>query len=339
MAVLITGGCGFVGLNLAATLLARNEDVVLFGPAPPPADAKRHLQALPGTLAIERGDVRDRAQIVNAIETHQASLIVHGAAITAGLEREAREAALVAEVNILGTIAVLDAAIACGVSRVVQLGTGSVHGAIDAEIEAIEETLPAIPVSLYGITKFAAERIALRYRDTRELDVVVARLGVVFGRWEHETGVRDTLSLPFQLLKLAESGGIARFRPGLPDDWIYATDVAEAVVALLQAPSLQHGLYQIGTGKRWSIASWCDRLKQVFSDFDYVIAPDLQNINVGLSSPTPRPPFSIGRLRRDTVFSPRFGEAESFADYVQWRAQAMKAVLPPSHIPPRRTAR
>ena len=67
-----------------------------------------------------------------------------------------------------------------------------------------------------GITKYAAERTAVRYRTRRGLDVSVARVGVAFGHWEYDTGVRDTLSLPLQLLQIARDGGTARFRRGLP---------------------------------------------------------------------------------------------------------------------------
>lgn len=321
MPILITGGCGFVGLNIAAALLERNELVVLYGPDRPPAAAERYLRSLSGSIAIEFGDVRDRAQLMQAIRNHQTTSLVHGAAITAGAEREARQARAIADVNLGGTIEVLEAALACGITRVVQLGTGSVHGAVDPDIEMIDEGLPASPVSLYGITKYAAERTALRYRDTRGLDVVVARLGVVFGRWEYNTGVRDTLSLPLQLLKIAEAGEVARFRNSLPDDWIYATDIADAVVALLSAPSLRHGLYQISGGSRWSIAGWCDRLKQAFPPFDYVVTDDEKVLNVGVSSPAARPPLAVERLRQDTGFSVRFGETESFSDYIQWHRE------------------
>ena len=321
MPILITGGSGFVGLNIAATLLAANEHVVLYGPDRPPAASERHLRSLPGSIDIEIGDVRDREQLMRVIREHKIVSLVHGAAITAGLARETKQARLIADVNLGGTIEVLEAALACGIARVVQLGTGSVHGAVATDVASIDEDLPASPVSLYGISKYAAERTALRYRDTRGLDVVVARLGVVFGRWEYDTGMRDTLSVPLQLHKIAEAGQVARFRDGLPDDWVYASDIAEAVLALLRAPSLRHGLYQIAGGSRWSIAAWCDRLKQVFPAFDYLITDDEAVLNVGVGSPAVRPPFTVKRLRQDTGFSARFREAEAFADYTQWQRE------------------
>lgn len=317
MPVLITGGAGFVGLNIAAALLGKGETVVLYDVNRPPQAAERHLRAMGAGLVIELGDVRDGPRLAAAIRGHRIDRIVHGATITAGADRETRQARLIADVNLGGTIEVLEAALAGGVSRVVQLGTGSIFGAATPDVERIDEERAPIPDSLYGITKYAAERAAVRYRDNRGLDVVVGRVGVAFGHWEYDTGMRDTLSLPLQLLKIAEAGGTARFRRGLPDDWIYATDVADAVVALLYAPSLGYDVYQIGRGRRWSLTDWCDRLRDAFSNFDYAIVGRDGPINVGAVSPNARPPFSAERLRRDTGFSARFHEANAFDDYIR----------------------
>ncbi|TDR90243.1 NAD-dependent epimerase/dehydratase family protein [Enterovirga rhinocerotis] len=318
MSVLVTGGSGFVGLNIASELLAQGTDVALFGPAAPPAGALAHLRGLKGVLTIAEGDVRDRRSLDEAIAATGASRLVHGAAITAGLEREAVEAIRIAEVNLLGTLNVLDAAVAAGIRRVVQLGTGSVFGSVPPDIDAIDETLPPVPDSLYGITKYAAERAAIRYRQTRGLDVVVARLGVVFGRWEYDTGVRDTLSVPLQLARLARAGEKACFRAGLPDDWVYAADIAGAVAALLDAPATSYPVYQIATGRRWSITDWCERLKGTYPGFDYALSADDALINVARAAPTARPPFRVDRLREDVGYRARFLEEAAFEDYLAW---------------------
>ncbi|WP_186193105.1 NAD-dependent epimerase/dehydratase family protein, partial [Burkholderia gladioli] len=85
----------------------------------------------------------------------------------------------------------------------------------------------------------AAESAAVRFRQSHGLDVAVARLGVVFGPWEHDTEVRDTLSLPFLLNRMAQAGETARLGRGTPDDWIHAGEAAEAVTRLLEATSLR----------------------------------------------------------------------------------------------------
>lgn len=327
MSVLVTGGAGFVGLNVAAALLGRGDTVVLLDVNRPPAAAERHLRSLPGTLRIETGDVRDGGATAGVMARHAVERLVHGAAITAGAERETRQARFIADVNLGGTIETLEAALAAGVKRVVQLGTGSVFGStIPAGTQTIDEanTTP-VPDSLYGITKYAAERTALRFRATRGLDVVVARLGVVFGPWEYDTGVRDTLSIPLQLLRAAEGGETARFRRALPDDWVYVRDVGAAVAALLDAPAAAGPVYQIATGSRWSIPDWCERLKARFPGFGYAVVGDGEPVTIGATQPSARPPFSVERLHRDTGFKARFTPAEAFDDYLRWRDESRLA--------------
>jgi len=322
MTVLITGGAGFVGLNIAEKLLGTGESVVLFGLEAAPEAAINLFNTLPGQLHVVLGDIRDEKLLRDVLQQHRVERIVHGAAITAGLAREATQGMQIAEVNIGGTIALLEAATQLGIKRVVQLGSGSVFGAsVKQEGMLNEESDIPVPDTLYGITKYAAERIALRYRNTRDLDVIVARLGVVFGRWEYDTKVRDTLSIPLALSTLAESGGHAAFCQNLPDDWVYASDVANAILLLLDAPVLARPVYQIGTGQRWSITNWCERLRKHHPNFTYAVVPDAAQANVGRQTPVPRPPFSIDGLRADIDYQVRFPEQEAFDDYLAWRSE------------------
>src|SRR5690606_20984117 len=179
--------------------------------------------------------------------------------------REAQEAHTIVAVNLGGTIQVLEAAQQHGIRRVIQLGTGAIFGSSVKQGGALDEDLDIpVPDSLYGITKYAAERTGLRYRETRGVDLVVARLGTCFGRWEYDTGLRDTLSIPLHLTRLAEEGGRAVFCRELPNDWVYAGDVADAVTRLLEAPSLSRPLFNLSSGQVWSAVDWCERLAAVY---------------------------------------------------------------------------
>ncbi len=329
MTVLITGGAGFVGLNIAEHLLGAGHAVVLYGLEAPPDMATREFDKLPGSLSVQVGDIRDGALLRETMRRHEVDAVVHGAAITAGLAREATQASLIAGVNLGGTIELLEAALHQGVRRVVQLGTGSVFGAsVKQEGLLDEEKDVPQPDSLYGITKYAAERTALRYRATRGLDVVVGRVGVAFGRWEYDTTLRDTLSIPLTLATLAEAGGHAAFCAEIPNDWVYASDVADAVGRLLHAPATPAPIYQIGTGRRWSAQAWCQRLRTAYPDFTYEVVQDIAAANVGRQTPVPRPPFSIARLQADMGYEPRYDEVHAFEDYVAWRKQSASRFEP-----------
>src|SRR5262245_36420765 len=88
MHVLILGGCGFVGLNVAQDLLERGHAVTLFDRAELPAAAQRAFAAHHERLRVLQGDVTDRATVAAAIEGGCDALVL-GAAITAGAERDA----------------------------------------------------------------------------------------------------------------------------------------------------------------------------------------------------------------------------------------------------------
>lgn len=107
-----------------------------------------------------------------AIADFQVDRIIHIAAITGDLSREKSGTRLkMVEVNTIGTIEVLEAALRHQVRRVVQVGTGSVFGATGTLTPWLDEaTSPASPDSVYGISKFAAERLGVRYRTTRGLN-------------------------------------------------------------------------------------------------------------------------------------------------------------------------
>lgn len=320
MTIMITGGSGFVGLNIAHRLLSQGKHVVMFDRNAQPESLGLTFDSLPGKISWITGSVTDRTHLIDAATQHDVRALVHGAAITAGQAREVAQAREIAEVNLLGTINVLETALHCQLERVVQLGTGSVYGSSVKKEGLLDEQndIPS-PESLYGITKYAAERTALRYRTTRNLNVTVARLGVVFGRFEYDTGVRDTLSAPLMLAIMAESGKHAKVYRGMPDDWVYAADVALATDLLLHSNKPTDAVYHVSTGGTWSIADWCKKLGQTYPDFTYEMVEQQSQADVGRLTPSKRPPFSIDRIHRDLSYSPRYPLAQAFDDYLAWR--------------------
>ena len=109
MRVLIAGGQGFVGLNLAEQLLTQGHAVALFGPNSAPSSFKSSLEELPGELIIMDGDVSQVADLEYGFVTFKPDRVVNAAAITAGLDREKSSARRIFEVNLLGTVELLEA--------------------------------------------------------------------------------------------------------------------------------------------------------------------------------------------------------------------------------------
>jgi len=301
--ILVTGGSGFVGLNVVEQLRARGEEVRVADLDPPAID-----------VPFERVDVAQSVDHAFA----GVKRVIHLAAITADAARDAREPRRIAEVNLLGTINVLEAARRHGVARVVCASTGAVYGAagIGVAHPLDEEADRPAPESIYGITKYAAERTALRLASLWNFDVRVGRLGTAFGKWEHVTGARSHLSPPTQIARLARKGGEAVFPPLGPTDYIYAPDLAAAIIALLDAKAPKHRLYHLGTGAAWSLPAWCEALAARFPAFRW--RESESDCNVLPLSRATRTRFSNDRLTRDLGWRPRFTLAQARDDFLAW---------------------
>jgi nucleoside-diphosphate-sugar epimerase len=329
MTVLVTGGAGFVGLNLCERLLVQGETVVSFSKGPMPEQARREFAQLSGTLRVVEGDVLSREAVNQVFGETRPQRVIHAAAMTPGESAESTAFRQVVETNIVGTVNVLDAAREHGAGRVLHLSSGSVYGKNAFAAEELDEEHPVpLPETLYAISKYAGERIALRYRRNWGMDLVAARLGAVFGPWEYESGVRDTLSAPLLVCALALRGGEAVLSGEGRRDWLYARDVAEALVGLLAASAPAHELYNVASGKVWDMTSWCELLKGRHPGFTWRIAAQGEDANVDLYGSTLRAPMSARRLAEETGFAARFGLQEAFADYMEWLESHDNSLLP-----------
>src|SRR3954453_12692963 len=193
MHVLIFGGAGFVGLNIAQGLLERGHAVTIFDAAPLPNAAQRAFAAHGEHLRVLQGEVTDSGDVADAVLSG-CDAIVLGAAITAGPERDAAEPERILAINLLAQVPILRAARNRGIRRVINLSSAAAYGASGQRYQVLEETTPCEPVSLYAITKFASERVAARLSDLWQTDVISVRLSAVFGPFERGGGVRDTPS-------------------------------------------------------------------------------------------------------------------------------------------------
>ena len=125
----------------------------------------------------------------------------------------------------------------------------------------------------------------------------VGRLAEVYGRWEHRSGARDSMSLPWQMTRLAMTGGEAVLPKAPARDYIYAADLASALLALTDAAAPPHPLYHLGVESPFDSPAWCERLARHFAS--------------GFAK-------RYGRPRDELGFVPRYRIDAAFADYIGW---------------------
>jgi UDP-glucuronate 4-epimerase len=328
MKTLITGSSGFVGLALSEHLLAAGEEVIGFDLGPVPATALAAFAKLPGRFIHNQGDVRDAADLRAVMGRHRPQRVVTLAAITADAERERLAPQAIFEVNVGGVLAAIDASAQCGVSRLVHISSGSVYGATGRHAPLLDEARsPLAPEGLYGQSKRSAEDAALRLADLHGLPLVIGRLGTCFGPWEADSGLRDTLSAPLQLLQIARRGGTAILARDSLRDWLYVRDAAQAVARLLDQPRHRFALYNLAAGFQWPLSQWCARLASRFAGFHWRLAAPGETPNIELYADYDRASMAVDRLRDDCGFVPRFDIEAADLDFHRWLAQ----VASPEH--------
>lgn len=321
MKTLITGCSGFVGLALAEHLLAAGEDVLGFDLSPVPPVALAMFSELPGRFVALQGDVRDAAQLRQAMQSHRPQRVVSLAAITADAQRERLAPQAIFEVNVGGVLAAISAAADCGVSKLVHISSGSVYGATGREPAMLDESTSALaPEGLYGMSKRAAEEAARRLAQLRGLALVIGRLGTCFGPWEADSGLRDTLSAPLQLLHAARRSEAAVLPRDSRRDWLYVRDAAQAIACLLAQASYRYPIYNLAAGFEWRLGQWCELLQARNPNFQWRLAEPGEAASIDLYADYDRASMNIQRLRDDTGFVPRFGLVAADQDFHHWLA-------------------
>jgi UDP-glucuronate 4-epimerase len=138
---------------------------------------------------------------------------------------------------------------------------------------------------------------------------------------EHDTGFRDTLSAPLQLLALAESGQTAVLPRDSERDWLYIRDAAAGIVSLMKTRHLPNRIYNVAAGFEFKLSSWCRMLQARFPGFDWRIDSSQDVCNVNLYGDQDRATMDIERLRTDTEFLPQYDIENAFNDFISWREQ------------------
>ena len=318
MKTFITGAGGFVGLNLVERLLRDGERVAGFSQHPLQQAWSTHFASLPGELTIEVGDVRDPAGIGGALRRHRPDAVVHLAVITSSAARERREAASIVEVNLVGLTNTMMAAAEHEVGRFVYPSSIAVFGPNTSDGGILSEDSAHDPQTLYAITKSAGEHIVARLGDLLQLDWVVGRLGRVFGPYEHDTGVRDTMSQIHQIMTRAREGRrVALARPCIKN-WSYAPDTAADISRLMRAPTLGSRVYNLGAPYAWSLEDWCRCLSEIDKSFQFSVGHRAQaDDEIDLLGSSDGALLSWRKFEDDFPRDPPHDLAGAFAHYLE----------------------
>ena len=248
MRALVTGGAGFIGSNLVDALIKRGDSVEIVDNLSSGKRENVHRQARLHVLDI-RGPLNDLfAELHPDVCFHLAAQ----ADVRVSIERPDYDA----EVNVIGTVQVLEAARSTG-SRVVFSSTGgAIYGECD---EPADETSERQPLAPYGTAKLAGEEYLLTYQRLHGMANVVLRFGNVFGPRQDPHGEAGVVAIFLGRLRDGETCLI--FGDGKQErDYVFVGDV---VAAALKAAEVEGGIFNVGTGRATSVLELYDLCRKV----------------------------------------------------------------------------
>jgi len=252
MKVLVTGGAGFIGSHLVDKLMLDGHEVVVLDDLSSGSlkNIEHHLDE-PGFRFV-KGDIRHARTVEKALEGVDA--VIHEAAI-ASVPLSIKDPALTDEVNIFGTLNLLEVSLRAKVKRFVYASSCAVYGA--ASELPISEDVPLKPLSPYASSKLAAEERCKVFHENYGLETIRLRYFNVYGPRQAASEYAGVM------LKFLER--IRRDQPPVifgdgeqTRDFVYIGDVVEATLLALDREGAAGEVFNIGTGEATTIKKLCE---------------------------------------------------------------------------------
>ncbi|WP_370677664.1 NAD-dependent epimerase/dehydratase family protein [Pleomorphomonas sp. PLEO] len=299
MKILVLGGGGFIGFHLVNDLVAAGHVVKVLGRNRVPSrPLLPDVQYISGDLADSKL-LRDALQDVDAV-AHLASGTVPATAD--------KDPGRDIQINLLGTLSVLDDMAACGVKRLLYVSSGGTVYGKPQEIP-IPEGHILDPISSYGIVKVAIESYLKLYETKFGLRPIVIRASNPYGPYQGNLGVQGIIgtylnrALNQQPLEIWGDGSAIR-------DYIYIKDLTSLCVAALESEKI--GIYNGGSGTGTSVSHIAEVISEVVGSPIPIIYKPARSLDVPISV------LDIERAKLDFNWDTKIGLREGVASVWSW---------------------
>ena len=306
MTTLITGS-GLVGTSFAQAALARGVRLVFYDALPHREFLERKL---PGAdVAFVQGDILDLPALLQAIKKHRVDTVVHTAGLVGTKVAEAPYTGI--QINVMGTVNVLEAMRLAGVRRLVHISSLSVYDQRRDCPAPLCEDFPRGNGRLYDNTKVAKELMVEAYQRLYGFEVVVLRLAKLYGLGHFQGGSAGGRLIQ-TLMQCGLRGEVARVpRPLTTDfEYVYAKDVGRAVDIAATIPLPEETCFNIGSGEVLTFDELTRAIRGVLPGLEVEILP----------GPAPgtqvKQPMDLSRARDVLGWEPQYTMEEAFRDYV-----------------------
>ena len=297
MRVLITGA-GLIGCHTARELVERGDNVTFLDVAPRP-DYIRHVVGR--DLPMIRGDIRDLPCLVDAMRDVHPDCVIHLAALVGEVNITHLYTGF--QVNLTGTVNVVEAVRLAGVRRLIHASTQALYLGEDPKELLYEDSPLDSRGRVYNASKLACEHVLRTYAAKHKFELALLRFAGVYGFRSVAGGPGVAVQ---EAVWAAMAGRTVELNAYESVDFIYAKDLANGIALAAHTSPLAHQVYNLGSGTLTTVEDVEAALRKIFP-----------GINMSRGKLTPaRPRMDITRARTELGFNPEYKLEAGLRDYV-----------------------
>jgi len=252
--ILVTGGAGFIGSNLVDRLSLENRVTVLDNLS---SGLPSNLEQSKDRITLVKGDILDKGLLKDIVA--EVEFIFHLAA-NVGNVRSIEDPGFDMEVNIKGTINLLEVCVNSNIKRLVYSSSGAIFG--EAKYLPVDEDHPLNPESPYGVSKLAAEKYCFAFHKVHGLPTTALRYFNAYGPRQGSSGYANVIAIFFQ--RIRDGKPFTIFGDGEQTrDFVFVENIVNANILAATQPAAVGEIFNIAMGQESSVNQLVSIINQI----------------------------------------------------------------------------
>jgi UDP-glucuronate 4-epimerase len=309
--ILVTGGAGFIGSHLCEYLIGSGHKVVCvdnFNSFYDPGIKEQNLSAIKNNEAfnLERADIRDKAGMAEIFKENNPDLVIHLAAMP-GVRPSIKDPFLFYDVNVNGTLTVLETMRLSGVRRMIFASSSSVYGN-NSKIPFSESDPVDSPISPYASSKRACELLCSTWHSLYQFEIFCLRFFTVYGpRQRPDLAIHSFTNKILDNSPLQIYGDGSSFR-----DYTYIEDVLQGINNAINRLK-GFNIYNIGESRKVLLSEVIETIENALGKKAVKEYLPFQAGDVNATF------ADISKARQELNYNPSFDFREGIAEFVRWK--------------------